>query len=69
MLMLRESTVEVVLQVNGKIRSKISVEKDTAEAELEKLCLADANVRKYLDSKQIVKKVIVKNKLVNLVVK
>jgi leucyl-tRNA synthetase len=66
---LRESTVEVVLQVNGKIRSKISVEKDTAEAELEKLCLADANVRKYLDSKQIVKKIIVKNKLVNLVVK
>ena len=66
---LQEATVEVVLQVNGKIRSKIVVAKEATEDELEKLCLADENVRRYLDSKQIVKKVIVKNKLVNLVVK
>ena len=64
-----ETTVEIVLQVNGKIRSKISVEKDTPEHLLEALCLADENVRKHLDGKQIVKKVIVKNRLVNLVVK
>ncbi len=64
-----ETTVEIVLQVNGKIRSKISVEKDTPEHQLEALCLADENVRKHLDGKQIVKKVIVKNRLVNLVVK
>jgi leucyl-tRNA synthetase len=64
-----ETTVEVVLQVNGKIRSKISVEKDTVETELEKLTLADPNVRKHLDGKQIVKKIVVKNKLVNIVVK
>jgi leucyl-tRNA synthetase len=64
-----ETTVEVVLQVNGKIRSKISVEKDTVESELEKLTLADPNVRKHLDGKQIVKKIVVKNKLVNIVVK
>jgi leucyl-tRNA synthetase len=64
-----ETTVEVVLQVNGKIRSKISVAKDTEEIELEKLCLADENVRKHLDGKPIVKKIIVKNKLVNFVVR
>lgn len=64
-----ETTVEVVLQVNGKIRSKITVEKDTVESELEKLTLADPNVRKHLDGKQVVKKIIVKNKLVNIVVK
>jgi leucyl-tRNA synthetase len=64
-----ETTVEVVLQLNGKIRSKISVEKDTPEHQLEALCLADENIRKHLDGKQIVKKIVVKNKLVNLVVK
>jgi leucyl-tRNA synthetase len=65
---LEETTVEIVLQVNGKIRSKLSVAKDTAEHELETLCLADDNVRKFIDGKKIVKKIIVKNKLVNLVV-
>ncbi|HXF99340.1 MAG TPA: leucine--tRNA ligase [Bacteroidota bacterium] len=66
---LEETTVEVVLQVNGKIRSKIVVPKDTPEEELEKLCLADETIRRYLDSKQIVKKIVVRNKLVNLVVR
>lgn len=66
---LQESTVEVVLQVNGKIRSKLSVERDTIETELERLSLADPQVRKHLDGKQVVKTIIVKNKLVNLVVK
>ena len=58
-----------MLQVNGKIRSKIFVEKDTSEAELEKLSLADENVRRHLDGKHVIKKIVVKNKLVNLVVK
>jgi leucyl-tRNA synthetase len=64
-----ETTVEVVLQLNGKIRSKISVEKDTPEHQLEALCRADDHIRKYLDGKEIVKTIVVKNKLVNLVVK
>jgi leucyl-tRNA synthetase len=65
---LRHTMVEVVLQVNGKIRSKISVPADTPERDLEQLCLADENVRRHFDGKRIVKKIIVKNKLVNLVV-
>lgn len=66
---LHESTVEVVLQVNGKVRSKIIVEKDAPEHDLEALCLADENVRKHLDGKHVVKSIVVKNRLVNLVVK
>ncbi|MEO8168862.1 MAG: hypothetical protein ABI623_11490, partial [bacterium] len=66
---LQETTVEVVLQLNGKIRSRISVPKDTSEKELEALALADENIRKHLDGKEILKKIIVRNKLVNLVVK
>jgi leucyl-tRNA synthetase len=63
-----ESTVEVILQINGKIRSKISVALNTPEAELEKRALGDSNIQRYTDGKRIVKKIIVPNKLVNIVV-
>jgi leucyl-tRNA synthetase len=63
-----ESTVEVVFQVNGKVRSKLQVAFDTAEGELERLALSDAAVRRYVDGKRIVRKVVVRNKLVNVVV-
>jgi len=66
---LQETTIEVVLQVNGKLRSKISVAKDTPEHELETMSLADENVRRHLDGKKLVRTIVVKNKLVNLVVK
>lgn len=66
---LQQSTVEVVLQVNGKIRSKIAVAVDTSEHDLETLALADENVRKHLDGKRVANVIIVRNKLVNLVVK
>lgn len=64
-----ESTVEIVLQVNGKLRAKLVVERDTPEERLEALCLADENIRRHIDGKQILKTIVVKNKLVNLVVK
>ena len=61
-----ESTVEVVLQINGKIRSKVTVAKDTPEAELERLALSDSNIKRYSDGKRIIKKIIIQNKLVNI---
>ncbi len=63
-----ETTVEVVLQINGKIRSKVTVAKDTSNAELERLALDDANMKRYMDGKHIVKRIIVSNKLVNIVI-
>ncbi len=65
---LQQSSVEVVVQVNGKIRSKLSVALDMPEDELRTLSLADENVRKFIEGKKLVKSVIVKNKIVNLVV-
>jgi leucyl-tRNA synthetase len=65
---IRQSTVEVVLQINGKVRSKVIVNADTPEHELETLCLADETVRKHLDGKKVVRAIVVKNRLVNLVV-
>jgi leucyl-tRNA synthetase len=63
-----ESTVEVVLQINGKIRSKVAVAKDTSDAELERLALDDANIKRYTDGKHIIKRIIIPNKLVNIVI-
>ena len=63
-----ESIVEVVLQINGKIRSKVTVAKDTHEAELERLAFHDSNIKRYTDGKRIIKKIIIQNKLVNIVI-
>ena len=63
-----EEMVEMVVQVNGKVRSKIPVPVDTDEEILKKMVLDDANVKRHLDGKKIVRMVIVKNKLVSLVV-
>jgi len=63
-----EEKLEVVLQVNGKVRSKIEVARGTDEKRLEELAHQDANIRRYVDGKHIVRTVVVKNKLVNIVV-
>ncbi len=63
-----EAAIEIVFQVNGKIRSKVSVAPSTPKEKLEELALADANVQKYLNGKKIVKKIVVPNKLVNIVI-
>ncbi len=63
-----DQEVEVVFQINGKLRSKTLVPFNTDESGLETKALADTNVKKYLDGKKIVKRIVVKNKLVNFVV-
>ena len=59
--------VEVVVQVNGKLRGKICVGRDTPKDEVEKLALAEPNVAKHLDGKTIRKVVVIPGKLVNVV--
>jgi len=61
--------IEVVFQVNGKIRSKVLVAADITKEALEELALQDAKMKEQLKDKQIVKKIIVPGKLVNFVVK
>jgi leucyl-tRNA synthetase len=63
------SSVEVVLQVNGKVRSKLTVDLDTAEEDLERLALADDGIRRHTEGKQVVRTVVVRNRLVNIVVR
>jgi leucyl-tRNA synthetase len=66
---LQKKNAEVVVQVNGKLRAKMTVALDTPEETLKKLALAESNVQAHMHGKQVVKEIIVKNKLVNFVVK
>ena len=63
-----ETTVDVVFQVNGKVRSTAKVEKTISKEALLALAKADPAVQKFLEGKPIVKEIIVPGKLVNLVV-
>ncbi|KAF0395581.1 leucine--tRNA ligase [Pediococcus pentosaceus] len=65
---LLEATVQVILQVNGKVRSKITVDKDIAKEELEKLALADAKIQQWTADKTVRKVIVIPNKIVNIVV-
>jgi leucyl-tRNA synthetase len=65
----KEDAAEVVLQVNGKLRGRIQVPFGTPQEQLEKLALADPRVQPFLEGKQVVKVIVVPDKLVNIVVR
>ncbi|MDD5166395.1 MAG: leucine--tRNA ligase [Candidatus Omnitrophica bacterium] len=65
--MLIEANVTIVIQVNGKVRAKIEVPSDTAEARLKELVLADEKLKPWLNS-PIKNFILVPNKLVNIVI-
>ena len=62
-------TVEIIVQVNGKLRDKLEVATDTDKAKLEELARNDEKVQKFIDGKNIVKVIVIPNKIVNIVVK
>ncbi len=64
-----QNELQIIVQVNGKLRAKLMVDADTDKAQVEALALADENVVKFTDKKTVVKVVVVPNKLVNIVVK
>jgi leucyl-tRNA synthetase len=64
----RADEIEVPVQVNGKVRSKVTVPADITELGLRELALADQRVREFLAGKQIRKVIVVPGKLVNIVV-
>jgi len=63
-----EDRVEIVLQVNGKVRGKLEVPQGTNEQEIERLARLDANILRHLEGKKVIRTIVVKNKLVNIVV-
>ena len=62
-----EAEIEVVFQVNGKVRNKVQVARDLGKDELEKLALADEQVQSFIADKTVRKVIAIPNKLVNIV--
>jgi len=67
--MLIESTIEIGVQVNGKLRGAITIEKDMDKEKVLEIAKENENVKKNIEGKTIVKEIVVPNKIVNIVVK
>ena len=65
----KEDEAEIVVQVNGKVRTRITAPFATPKEELESRALADEKVKPFIEGKQVVKVITVPDKLVNIVVK
>jgi leucyl-tRNA synthetase len=64
---LRQDSVELVVQVNGKLRGRVSVAADADEAAVREAALNDADVRRHIGTMTIKKVIVVKGKLVSVV--
>ena len=62
-------TVEIVVQLMGKVKAKLDVKKDLTPAELEQIVLANEEVKELIEGKQVMKVIVVPGRLVNIVVK
>ena len=65
----KEDEAEIVVQVNGKLRARVSAPFGTPKEALETRARADEKVQALLDGKQLVKVIVVPDKLVNFVVR
>ena len=62
-------TVEIVVQLMGKVKTKLDVKKDLTPAELEQIVLANEEVKELIEGKQVMKVIVVPGRLVNIVAK
>ena len=65
---LEKDVLLIVVQVNGKLRSRFQVTRDIDDAGIKELALADERIQKFIGGKKIKKVIVVKNKLVNIVI-
>ncbi len=63
-----EDEIEIVIQVNGKLRDRITVSRDASKEEIENLALASERAREFMEGKHPKKVIVVPGKLVNIVV-
>jgi leucyl-tRNA synthetase len=66
---MKEDRIELVIQVNGKLRSRLSVDANADKESLEAMALADENVQRFTEGTTIHKVIVVPGKLVNVVAK
>jgi len=63
-----EDYVELVIQVNGKLRSKMMIPKDTSDDEIKRIALEDKKISGIVSGKKIKKMIVIKGKLINIVI-
>lgn len=66
---LQESTVEIVVQINGKVRDTFKIAAESDRDTIQSTAMSQEKVQEYLDGKEIVKAIVIPDKLVNFVVK
>ncbi len=66
--MIKDETIEMPIQINGKVRDKIQVSADIPEDEAKAQALASEKIKKYTKGKEIKKTIFIKGRLMNLVV-
>ncbi len=66
--LLTRAQYELVVQVNGKVRAKLQIAEGTDEEAIKQLAMADANVNKYIEGKDLKKIIVVPKRLVSIVV-
>jgi leucyl-tRNA synthetase len=64
----KEDEIEVIIQVNGRLRSKILARQDMPEDELRETAVADPRIAHIINGTKVLKTIVVPNKLVNIVV-
>ena len=67
-LALEQEMIEIVVQVNGKLRGRVSVAADADLDQVAAVALADENVRRFIDGKEVRKQIVVPGRLVNIVI-
>ena len=64
-----EAVAEIAVQINGKMRGTIEMPKDAGKEEIQAQAMALENVKRQIEGKEIVKVIVVPNRLINIVVK
>ena len=67
--MLKTSEIQIVVQVNGKLRGKIKISTELEKQQILEKAKQEENVAKFLADKEIIKEIVVSGKLINFVVK
>ena len=66
--LLIENIIPFVIQINGKKRDLIKIQRDAEEKEVMKIIYQQENINKYLNNKEIKKKIFVPNRLINIII-
>ena len=64
-----QEEIKLAVQINGKTRDIINVNKDLVEKEIKEIILKSSKAKKYIENKKIDKTIFIKNKIVNYIVK